>query len=302
MEKSRRDFLRQSVVAGAVGAVATVGLLDAPVRADDRDVTGDASRRNLDVLKNIAAADGEDLLIRMQRDLVRAMAKPVEQREWIMIIDQRKCVGCNACTVGCMSENKLPPGVIYRPVLTEESGSFPNVKLVFTPKPCNQCAAPPCVPVCPVDATWKRADGVVAIDYDKCIGCKRCISACPYKHRKFDDAEFYTDDSAQGSDSTGGVVVGANAPYELASSFEYAKEWNRSDGDPPAGKARKCHFCLHRLEEGMLPMCTTTCIGRATYFGNADDSASLVSEVMAGIGTHVLLPEAGTKPNVHYIL
>ncbi|MBI5829685.1 MAG: (4Fe-4S)-binding protein, partial [Chloroflexi bacterium] len=86
----------------------------------------------------------------MQADLQRALAKPVDQRRWVMVIDLRKCVACQACTIACIAENKLPPGVVYRPVLDEEIGAYPNVTRKFLPKPCMQCDNPPCVPVCPV--------------------------------------------------------------------------------------------------------------------------------------------------------
>jgi len=75
----------------------------------------------------------EDPLIRMMRDLRRALQKPIEQRRWVMVIDLRKCVGCKACTVACIVENKLPPGVVYRPVIEEEIGEFPHVTRRFPP-------------------------------------------------------------------------------------------------------------------------------------------------------------------------
>src|SRR3990172_3554784 len=116
----------------------------------------------------------EDPLLRMQADLKRALKKPVEQRRWVMVIDLRKCAGCSACTVACISENKLPPGVVYRPVMDEEFGTYPNVTRRFLPRPCMQCDSPPCVPVCPVNATHKGEDGIVVIDYERCIGCRYC--------------------------------------------------------------------------------------------------------------------------------
>jgi len=132
---------------------------------------------------NIESSPGDDILIRMQAELRRAMEKSVEQRRWVMVIDLRKCVGCHACTIACVVENKLPPGVVYRPVVDEEVGTYPNVTRRFMPRPCLQCDNPPCVPVCPVKATYKRPDGIVAIDADRCIGCRYCIIACPYAAR-----------------------------------------------------------------------------------------------------------------------
>ncbi|MEP0813090.1 MAG: 4Fe-4S dicluster domain-containing protein [bacterium] len=300
MNRSRREFIAKGALAAAVGAAASAGVLPKAADAQGRDPAGKESVRKLDALSGIAPQQREDNLLRMQRELVAAMSKPVEERHWVMVIDQRKCVGCHACTVACVSENNLPPGVVYRPVQTIEEGTFPELKLSFLPKPCNHCNKPPCISVCPVDATWKRPDGVVAIDYDKCIGCQLCIPACPYSHRQFDEGNFYTRDSAAGDAGTG-VVLGPEAPWEGRSVFEYGKLWDRANGDSPNSKTRKCHFCLHRLENGQLPQCTTTCIGRATSFGDANDKSSLVSELIANHETFVLLPEKGTSPQVYYI-
>jgi len=236
----------------------------------------------------------ENHLLRMQQDLKRALEKPVEQRHWGMVIDLRKCVGCNSCTVACKAENVTPPGVVYNVVIDEEIGAYPNVARRFLPRPCMQCQNPPCVHVCPVRATYKRPDGIVAIDYNICIGCRYCLAACPYGARSFDFGTFYT--------------VGQTpevAAYDLAPSFEYGEEWQR---DPkkrlrsPIGNARKCHFCLHRLEKGMLPTCVTTCLGGARYFGDLNDPASLVAEMAASPRAIRLKEELGTEPSVYYLL
>ncbi|WP_374711570.1 4Fe-4S dicluster domain-containing protein [Symbiobacterium terraclitae] len=232
-----------------------------------------------------------DLLLRMSADLRRALAKPVHERRWVMVIDLRKCIGCHACTVSCIAENKLPPGVVYRPVIEQEVGSYPHLSRVFTPRPCMQCDNPPCVPVCPVAATFKRPDGVVEVDYESCIGCRYCIAACPYNARSFDFGEYYT------TNTPGGVQ-----DYEKAATFEYGKKRVRDHEDSPIGNARKCHFCVHRLEEGMLPACTSTCIGRATFFGDANDTESLVHELLGKPNVRTLRPEAGTKPRVYYLI
>jgi molybdopterin-containing oxidoreductase family iron-sulfur binding subunit len=302
MTINRREFVRGSLLVGA-GLVATgAAVVKDRLGPPPADPTGDATVRHLPVLNNIKPAINEDVLLRMQRDLVKAMAKPVEQRRWIMVIDTRKCVGCHACTIGCVAENKLPPGVVYRPVTTEELGQFPNVALRFTPRPCMQCDQPPCVPVCPVKATWKRPDGVVTIDYDKCIGCRYCLTACPYGARTSDFGEYYTDAAANGAESANGAVMGPHAPYEDQPNHEYGKHWSRKGHQSPMGNARKCHFCLHRLEVGELPMCTTTCIGRATYFGDANDADALVTELVTRNNVQTLLPHKGTKPRVFYIV
>ena len=241
-----------------------------------------------------APSDEESALLRMQRDLQRAMTKPRNQRKWMMIIDLRKCIGCSACTIACKAENHLPPGVVYRPVIDQEVGEYPNVTRYFLPRPCMQCDDPPCTPVCPVNATWKRDDGIVVVDYDRCIGCRYCLSACPYSARYSDFGDYYTDDTPE------------KQAYEEAASPEYSKRWDRRNKSSPVGNARKCHFCIHRLDAGMLPACVTTCIGGATYFGDKNDSESLVNELISR-GTSSgkamrLKEELGTEPKVYYLL
>src|SRR6266511_1110155 len=81
----------------------------------------------------------KDILVTMHEDLERALKKPPEQRRWAMLLDVRKCVGCHACTVACVSENKLPPKLYYRPVYDYERGKYPNVSRTFIPRPCMQC-------------------------------------------------------------------------------------------------------------------------------------------------------------------
>lgn len=214
-----------------------------------------------------------DVLLRMQEDLARALARPPASRRWAMLIDTRKCVGCHACTVGCIAENALPPGVMYRPVFEVVDGTFPKVRRTFVARPCQQCDAPPCVAACPNagKATWKSTEGVsaglVLIDYEQCIGCGKCVPACPYKARSLDEGRFYSERAP---------VVPA---YEKRPSEEYGRRWPRQAHHLPVGTARKCHFCLHRLSTGRLPMCVTTCIGRATYFGDENDPESLIAEV-----------------------
>jgi molybdopterin-containing oxidoreductase family iron-sulfur binding subunit len=242
----------------------------------------------------------EDVLTRMHDDLQRALQKPKNERRWVMVIDLRKCVGCHACTISCVAENKLPPGVVYRPVLEEEIGTYPNVTRRFTPRPCMQCDNPPCTPVCPVNATYKNPDGVVVIDYDQCIGCRYCITACPYGARTFDFGDTYTKSAPEAA----GLILGKSIAddYERAANFEYGDLHARINAyDSPIGNVRKCHFCLHRLAVGMLPSCTTTCIGRATFFGDANDPDSLVSELIASPNVMRLKEELGTEPRVYYL-
>jgi molybdopterin-containing oxidoreductase family iron-sulfur binding subunit len=237
----------------------------------------------------------KDILVTMQEELERALKKAPEERRWAMLLDLRKCVGCHACTVACVSENKLPPKMHYRPVYEYEQGEYPKVSRTFLPRPCMQCDNPPCVEVCPVkgEATWKETKGigagVVKINYAKCIGCGLCVPACPYGARTMDAGEFHT------------AASPVPQKYELMPSFEYGKHWVRSGKNQPIGNARKCHFCVHRLANGMLPQCITTCIGRAGYFGDENDPESLIAKVKKANKIQVLKEDKGTKPRVYYV-
>ena len=245
-DTTRRNFLRNMVGMAGVAAVATPLARKA---ASPASVPLTTMQTNT---PQVTAVDGpQDPLERMRADLARAMQKPEADRRWVMVIDLRKCVGCNACTISCVAENHLPPGVVYQPVLEEEIGTFPNVSKRFLPRPCMQCDNPPCVPVCPVNATWKRDDGIIAIDYDKCIGGRYCITAYPYNARTFDKGLTYNLENLQGV--AAGALVGTldAEQYELAAPHEYNEERPRDEGRSPIDNARKCHFCLHWLEKGL---------------------------------------------------
>jgi molybdopterin-containing oxidoreductase family iron-sulfur binding subunit len=133
----------------------------------------------------------------------------------------------------------------------------------------------------------------VEIDYNTCIGCRYCINACPYGARYFDYGEFYTDGTPKIED------------YERRANFEYQILWPRKKHlffpKSPIGNARKCHFCIHRLKESLLPACIVTCIGRARYFGDINDKRSLVSELIAKYKASRLKEELGTEPSVYYL-
>ena len=238
-----------------------------------------------------------DILITMQEDLRRALAKPAEQRRWAMLLDVRKCVGCHACSVACASENKLPPKLWYRPVHEYEGGKFPNVSRTYLPRPCMQCDKPPCVTACPVKgadgATWKEtkgsATGLIVVNYAKCIGCGKCVPSCPYNARTLDDGSNHSDGTP------------AAQPYESAASFEYGTKRQRKGASQPVGNARKCHFCVHRLQEGMLPQCISSCIGRAGYFGDESDPESLIAKVKKANKIQILKAAKGTAPRVYYV-
>ncbi|MHB0986471.1 MAG: 4Fe-4S dicluster domain-containing protein [Sulfuricella sp.] len=285
---SRRGFMGSFASATFAGLVAPTML--AEVNLAQAAPAGQAGNDLVPLPDVPEPVAGQDPVIRMMRDLRRALEKPMNQRRWIMVIDLRKCTGCMGCTIACVTENKLPPGIFYRPVFTETQGKFPNVSRRFIPRPCMQCDKPPCTSVCPVRATWKREDGITVIDYDKCIGCGYCITACPYSARSFDKGYFSSDFEGDGLQ-----------PYETLSAHEYGVDRVQSRDSSPVGNARKCHFCIHRIEKGLLPACTVSCMGRATFFGDGNDPKSLVSELIGKPNVMRLKNEMGTEPKVYYL-
>lgn len=288
---TRNEFLKTVAISGVAltGGVGLFSQISGEKRgAPEKKVENIFEKIPDEIVKN-------NEMLRMQKELLAAIAKSKEEIKWTMVIDLRKCVGCHACTVACQAENVLPPGVIYRKVKEEEFGKYPNVGRRFIPRPCMHCDITPCVSVCPVKATYKDKDGIVVIDYNKCIGCKYCIVACPYGVRSSDNGKFYTENTPKLQD------------YEKRPNFEYQKEWRRKKrfiplGGSPIGNARKCHFCKHRIYKGLLPACVVTCIGHATYFGDVNDKDSLVAKLSSLSNSTVLHSHYNTKPSVYYLM
>ncbi|MCM2251377.1 MAG: 4Fe-4S dicluster domain-containing protein [Ramlibacter sp.] len=208
---------------------------------------------------------------------------------YAMSIDLRRCVGCQTCTAACKTTNATPPGVQWRRVLDLETGEFPDVRRTFLPKACMHCAEPPCEDVCPTGATHKRPDGLVAIDYDLCIGCAHCMMACPYDARSIvHDAQFAYGDQPIASE---------------AARFDPAR----------IGVATKCTFCEDRIDLAaatgrtpgvhpeVTPACVNSCISNAMVFGDLDDPDSNISRLLARTQHYRMHEELGTQPGVHYI-
>jgi molybdopterin-containing oxidoreductase family iron-sulfur binding subunit len=195
-----------------------------------------------------------------------------------MVINLKKCVGCNACTVACKVANGLGPGLFYSYVKIGETGVYPHARRTLETSLCNQCANPPCHRVCPVGATQIRPDGVVTVDGAKCIGCRYCMLACPYNVRVVIPTA-----------STGYYDEGLT-PYEKARYPEHRR-----------GTVEKCDFCAERLDEGRLPACAQTCPAKSRVFGDLDDPDSEAARLLLQHDYFVLQPDAGTEPNVYYI-
>ena len=203
-----------------------------------------------------------------------------------MVIDLARCVGCNACTIACKKANKVPEGMFWNRVMSiggEDVDCAGGEYLVdnflsFMPMSCQHCENPACVKACPVGATYKDPEtGVVRQDYDKCIGCRMCMAACPYTGvRSFNWEE---------------------PKYAVAEVI----------GDPEAvlpqkHTVAKCTFCYQRISKGQTPACMALCPAGARHWGDLEDSNSEVSRLISGRQWKQLLPSMGTRPSVYYLV
>ncbi|MBZ0277347.1 MAG: 4Fe-4S dicluster domain-containing protein [Anaerolineae bacterium] len=236
---------------------------------------------------------------------------------WAMVIDLDKCVACQGCSIACRFENNTPAvkpneaikgrairwnDVFPLPVNpTEETGEYPNIQTRYMTRPCMHCENPPCVKVCPVQATYADEEGLVRQNYSRCIGCRFCTVACPYGVRYFNwyapqwegnMSEYHNPDKVQGSASEEGPV------------------------QRPVGVVEKCTFCIHRLlkaranaeAEGRdfrpdeyVPACVQTCTAKARFFGDMDDEDSTVSKLATNPRAFRLQEDVGTHPKVIYL-
>jgi molybdopterin-containing oxidoreductase family iron-sulfur binding subunit len=188
--------------------------------------------------------------------------------------------------MACKLENNLPNNNWWNRVLTvggedmdTPGGIYPNLSKKYFTLGCQHCTNPACTRVCPVGATYKREeDGVVFQDYDKCIGCRMCMAACPYtgvRNFNWEEPQYYV-----------GIQTGSGgAPTHKKHTVE------------------KCTLCAHRLARGEEPACCqdSICPGRARYFGDFDDPSSKVSQLLARYGGEQLLSDMQTEPNIYYI-
>jgi molybdopterin-containing oxidoreductase family iron-sulfur binding subunit len=195
-----------------------------------------------------------------------------------MLIDLRKCVGCNACTIACRGQNGTPAGINFNKTKKYETGKYPSSKMKYLPMPCMHCKNPPCMKVCPAGATEKHENGIVTADSDKCIGCRACIIACPYEARQFiwQVNQYYENQNP--------------TPFENIKYRKFEK-----------GTVVKCIFCIDRVAEGLPPACVHTCLSGARVFGDLEDPNSEISKLISMHGALPFRAELGTEPSVYYI-
>lgn len=207
-----------------------------------------------------------------------------DKRKWVMVIDLAKCDGCRDCTKACTKMHFVPPVQewikVFEVTDNRAAGSY------YLPRPCMHCDNPPCVRACPVGATYKRTDGIVMMDQDRCIGCRNCIAQCPYSARSFNWGEP------------------PHTPEEM--SVAYSVEHNYPHR---RGVVEKCILCPEMLRMGMLPGCAKACTMGTIYFGdeledavtNSKGETIQFSTLGAKNSAFRLMEELGTEPRVYYL-
>jgi Fe-S-cluster-containing dehydrogenase component len=220
---------------------------------------------------------------------------------WGMMIDLDKCTACGACLVACAVENNVPLGsqelseqgrvIRWLNLLSFTEGEYPYTKQRLLPIPCQHCDQPPCTAVCPVSATYKNPEGIVAQIYPRCIGCRYCVNACPYTCKFFNwwDPDFPIE-----------IQQGLNPDVPIR----------------PQGVTEKCSFCHHRLMRAReqaavedrdlrpgdyVPACAEACPAQAITFGDLKDPKSQMSALARSPRLFRLLEELGTEPKVLYL-
>ena len=218
------------------------------------------------------------------------------ENEFGMVIDVGACIGCRTCQWACKEENNIPDVVAppwieifemksdvpvngHASIEDLKSGATtsytesPREGRWYLPVHCHHCENPPCVKVCPVGATYKDRDGLVLMRYDRCIGCRLCVAACPYSARRFNWLE-------------------TEIPEDQVNPLVPVR---------PISVVEKCTFCVHRVRRGRLPRCVEVCPVQAKHFGNLHDPDSEVSRLLRSTQSFQLLVELNSHPKIWYI-
>lgn len=296
---TRRRFLSGSVAALSGAAAFTAAA--APLRNVDPEELPTIEEFLQEHYKEMTPEDKEEVFDRIRKAVRRRHGvdptltdpPPLDGVEFVYGLNISRCIGCRRCVHACVRENNQSraPEIQYIRVLEMERGSIdvetsehyyehealPHPHKYYMPVQCHQCSKPPCVKVCPVEATWQEPDGITVIDYDWCIGCRYCIAACPYWARRFNFAEPH-------------IPKG-----ELNPKMAYLSNRPRAKG-----VTEKCTFCLQRTRKGQLPACLEVCPTGSRKFGNALDPNSEVAYILRYKRVYIFKEAVGTIPRFFY--
>ena len=288
-KKSRREFLQELGYVG-VGALIGGSAIFAGVNYDKRKKLVDRIKV-LTAENELIEINKSDItkVVKSKKEILSYLQKEgregIPGKRWVMVIDLSKCKNAQKCMGACQGAHRLRPEQSHINTLKMQESK--NTPPFYMPKPCQHCDNPPCVAVCPVDATYKRPDGIVLIDNERCIGCRFCIAACPYSARYLNWTEPLHDN--EDKDKTYNVEL--NVPQRK-------------------GTITKCLFSADLLREGKLPYCVSACPNEVFYFGDENEDAVTngttkvtvrFRKLLADNGGYQLMPELGTKPRVYYL-
>ncbi len=294
---SRSDFLSAGFAAlGAVGA--TAAALSPLAEIEEGPSFDKFFQKHY---KELSKEDMAGILERTRKEVKEKYGvdakvsdpQPMEGVEFAYALNIGRCVGCRKCVYACMKENNQSrdPQAAYIRVMKMEKGSIdvessdlryedetvPSKDHYYMPVQCHQCKNAPCVKACPVGATWQEKDGIVAIDYDWCIGCRYCMAACPYGARVFN----FSEPTLPSEEVNPDMSYLGNRPR-------------------PKGVVEKCHFCMQRTRKGKYPACVEVCPTGSRKFGNILDPESDVSQILKNKRVYIFKEEVGTLPRFYY--
>jgi len=286
-KSSRRNFLKNIGLVGASVAAGAGALYSGGIFEKKKEANPD-SRVLLTQDNKLVQVDSLEMKA-LEKDPVKMMLEKgregIPGRRWVLVTDLSKCRNARRCIAACQDAHQLKPEQYHMNTLQMQDS--PETAPYHMPKHCQHCDNPPCVAVCPVDATYKRGDGIVLIDNERCIGCRFCMAACPYSSRIFN----WT--TPKDADKHSGEVynVELNVPQKL-------------------GTVSKCLFSADHCREGKLPYCVSACPNSVYWFGDENEDAvtngttketTRLSRLLRDNGAYQLMTELGTKPRVYYL-
>ncbi len=279
----RRNFLKGGLAAAGI-TLAGLGLGKAFSNKED-SVSGEKVKV-LTTDGKLVEVDSAHLSVQHEhcKPAVGAEArKGIPGKKWVMVIDLSRCKHALKCQKACQKNHYLPEQDKWLKVFKMQDN--PQSSPYWMPKPCLHCDHPPCVKVCPVDATYKRDDGIVLIDNERCIGCRFCMAACPYSSRTFNWDEPQLPSEAMG--------------------LTYSPE---TSAPRKKGTVEKCDFCPDMLRQGKLPHCVSACPNGVFYFGDANedvvtngDETVRFSQLLKDKAGYRYMEGLGTEPSVYYL-